>query len=135
MFLHRQAKPEYLQQPSIPRHTKYTLSQWCHSKKLHSRISNATRLVAKNFTPPIPNATTVEDAIFVLLACNQPGCIRNPRMQLFFCLKSDLATVFWPVLYLSSSGTWSQLVIPVHNYCNLVTTSAAWSQLVQSVHT
>ena len=25
----------------------------------------------------------LEDAIFVLLACNQPGCTRNPRMQLF----------------------------------------------------
>ena len=25
----------------------------------------------------------LEAAIFVLLACNQPGCTRNPRMQLF----------------------------------------------------
>ena len=27
----------------------------------------------------------LKDAIFVLLACNQPGCIRNPRMQPKIC--------------------------------------------------
>ena len=56
----------------------------------------------------------LEDAIFVLLACNQPDCIRNPRMQLFCnppgCIwhwRMQLWQLFFglmalPVLYLST---------------------------------
>ena len=65
----------------------------------------------------------LEDAIFVLLACNQPGCTRNPRMQLFCnppgCIwhwRMQLWPPFFglmalPVLYLS---TW---VRPLY-HCN-----------------